>query len=725
MNVSFKISLFLKRINTSLISGGTPAAVCVFLKNMKWSLILILSLLVGTSGLYAQSRFPLLRAHPKAGYTGQNSHRVLPLQALQDSTVASIFPNINVTNDPLNDQNEPSISIDPLDPLEIVIGGVDDRSIPVLWYYATTNGGSTWHNESLPSAFFNDGSQEFSEATDPGVVFDQSGTLYFSNVFLYFKGSFTGANEEACYSSTNNGQSWQPPVYVGGDTGTQFTTSVADRDYITVDRDSNSPYFGRLYIVWVTIQYPKSVIVESHSTDHGASWSLPVSVSSVPISQDTVLFQGPIPACGPMGELYVTFEDRDSTSKQILVARSLNGGVSFAPQVAVSSYRELGQVIPDNFNGHPTVKDSVETNSFPSIAVDRSNRHRGRIYVTWCGRDADSNAHVFLSASDDSGKSWIAAHVIDNDSSTVKTDKFLPWVAVDQSAGDVGVTFYDSRNDPNANILIDDYLSLSTDGGESFTARRISSVSSDPRICRDVVSVDAVDLLFFGDYISLDAMDSVWYPTWTDTRSGSDQDIYMSVIQPFAPKPVTNLAANDTIVNGKHSAVIAWQYVPETTFGYPLPVGYGFSVARNGTELLLLNPDSLHFVDTNAEQGSEYEVTVLTGAYRSRADSVLYGESGVIISNAGRSSVRFTQEPAIAGREDKLIVDCGESCSVSLTFYDELGREIGTAISDADISTHHELPFTQRVASVKFFVLKESNSFGTIQSFGKISVIEP
>ncbi len=74
----------------------------------------------------------------------------------------------------------------------------------------------------------------------------------------------------------------------------------------------------------------------------------------------------------------------------MLVAHSVDGGTSFDTPVEVSPYRDLGPEIPDNFNGHPAIKDSVETNSFPSIAVDRSNLHRGRIYVTWCGRDPDS-----------------------------------------------------------------------------------------------------------------------------------------------------------------------------------------------------------------------------------------------------------------------------------------------------------------------------------------------
>jgi hypothetical protein len=212
-------------------------------------LVLLALLAVKDDGVWAQLRFPFLRARPGLGLS-MPSGRTMAVQGSQDSNAASIFPNIDVTNDPLNDQNEPSLSVNPIDPLAIAIGGVDDRNINVLWYYTTLNGGATWNNHALLPSFYDDGSVEYSEATDPGVVFDQSGTLFFSNVFENNPGTYN-PNEEACYTSHDNGQTWNSPVYVGGDT--IGFTSLADRDYITVDRNSLSAFFGRVYIVWVNI----------------------------------------------------------------------------------------------------------------------------------------------------------------------------------------------------------------------------------------------------------------------------------------------------------------------------------------------------------------------------------------------------------------------------------------------------------------------------------------
>jgi hypothetical protein len=433
------------------------------------------------------------------------------------------------------------------------------------------------------------------------------------------------------------------------------------------------------------------------------------------------LFQGPIPACGPNGELYITYADRDSLTKRILAARSTDGGSSFAPQVIVSTYRELGPVIPDNFSGHPVIKDRVETNSFPSIAVDRSNLHQGRIYITWCGRSADSSAHVFLSTSDDSGQTWTTPRFIDNDSSAIRTDKCFPWIAVDQSSGDVGVTFYDSRNDPDSNILVDDYLTLSTDGGQTFTARRISNASSDPRICRDT---NYGDILFFGDYISLDAMDSVWYPAWTDTRSDSDQDIYVSVVQPYEPMPVMNLASHDTTIGGKTATVLTWNYNPETTFRFPLSSGYQFIVSKDTMQLSVQSSGQLTYVDTNNMIGHVYRVAVQLGHFKSVPDSLNNLHDAVAITDNVISSIRFANDPAIVGRQDAIEIESEENCSVILDFYDELGREIGAAISDGNISSNHEILFTSDMSGVQFFVVKELTSNSLKEITGKISVLK-
>jgi hypothetical protein len=175
-------------------------------------------------------------------------------------------------------------------------------------------------------------------------------------------------------------------------------------------------------------------------------------------------------------------------------------------------------------------------------------------------------------------------------------------------------------------------------------------------------------------------------------------------------------------VNGKPAVVLSWQYTPETTFGYPLPAGYEFDVAKDGTRLALNPSNELSFLDTNGETGHEYEVTVFSGNYQSITDSVANGNSAVSAEETYPSTFHFLNSPAIAGLEDDLVLDCTKACRISLTFYDALGRKIGPAVSDNIFAPHHAVAFVPDDAGVRFFALREYLESGDKEMFGKLLV---
>ncbi len=73
---------------------------------MKWYFIVALLFIADVSSAQAQMQFPQLRAHRRLQRTNRISARTMTLQGLLDSSTTSLFPNIDVTNDPLNDQDE-------------------------------------------------------------------------------------------------------------------------------------------------------------------------------------------------------------------------------------------------------------------------------------------------------------------------------------------------------------------------------------------------------------------------------------------------------------------------------------------------------------------------------------------------------------------------------------------------------------------------------------------
>jgi hypothetical protein len=537
------------------------------LSGSRFALFLLLLIAPGQRALAQSSCVFIERIPQTSDFDRGNTHivrkRTPTFQSVTSENNAVNFPNINVTYSLTADQDEPSIAINPLDSDNVIIGANDYRAKNVLYVYQSIDGGLSWSNYPLP------GSQSNRQvATDPSIVFGIDGVAHFSNGRLDEGGLAIPKNEVIHYRSTNKGNNWTAPIVVFQDTGSS-PQALADKYYSAIDNGQSSAYTGRTYLVWTEIANSSTRIVCVRSTDGGKTWSSPVVVTPVR-SQ----YQSPIPACASNGDLYVTFADLDTNKHEILIARSTNGGVSFLAPVKIANYVDLGPLYPaHSINGHQTIKKLVQVNSFPSIDIDRSRAHAGRIYVTWTGMGADIRHHVFLSSSDNNGVSWSAPKAVEDDHSAHATDKFYPWVVIDPSNGDVAISYSDSRADSLNNLLSDIYLSFSNDGGATFRAKRISAASSD-YLKSDLQNGDG--LLFIGDYNVLSVLRGVYRPAWCDMRSGYDQDIYTAFVRPYAPSVVDSLTATEiqpTI------ARLDWKFVNRSTFDFPIGA-YHTSITR-------------------------------------------------------------------------------------------------------------------------------------------------
>lgn len=520
------------------------------------------------------------------------------------------FHNVLITADPSNrDQDEPSVAISPLDPSVIIAGANDYRSDKSLWAYASTDNGLTWSNQELPEQ------TSLQYATDPALAFDSKGVAYFSSGRTNGFGIPYPANEVVVYSSTNKGSSWSSPARVFQDLNDN-AQELSDKYYLAVDRWS-SAFKDRIYIVWVQDSNGTSKIVSSYSTDQGKHWSARVYLTSTGSE-----YVSPIPAIGSNGELYVTFADKSSAKKEILFCRSTNGGVSFSAPVKVANYLELGPTIPPTEEGHPRIKGHVRVNSFPAIAVDHSTKASGRIYLVWAAKGPDNKLHIYLTSSDNGGGKWSAAKVVESDPNQHATDKFFPWIAVDQTSGDIAVAFYDSRIDSLYNELIDCFMSFSRDGGATFISRRISSISSDSHISATLDSLASSDTsVFFGDYINIAGASGVYHPVWTDSRTRISQDIYTAVVRPYAPAVVTELVAIDTL-NGK--ALLRWKASGATTFGFPLTTWQVHIHRQDGGVDTILTGNEVLDTTVSAGTSYSYSVQVVSGLDTSIALHVVF-----------------------------------------------------------------------------------------------------
>ena len=80
--------------------------------------------------------------------------------------------------------------------------------------------------------------------------------------------------------------------------------------------------------------------------------------------------------------------------------------------------------------------------------------------------------------------------------------QFFPWMAIDQTNGNLYVVYYDRR--AYSDIKTDVYLASSKDGGKTWTEEKISEspFSPDPAV-------------FFGDYNNISAHNGIVRPIWT------------------------------------------------------------------------------------------------------------------------------------------------------------------------------------------------------------------
>lgn len=97
------------------------------------------------------------------------------------------------------------------------------------------------------------------------------------------------------------------------------------------------------------------------------------------------------------------------------------------------------------------------------------------------------------------------------------TDQFEPNVAVND-VGDVGVVWYDRRNDPTNNTLIDVYTAFSADGGVTFLPIvRVTDVSFGVPELNPTFNPGQAQC-YMGEYIAIDGSGVNFYYLWGDNR---------------------------------------------------------------------------------------------------------------------------------------------------------------------------------------------------------------
>jgi YVTN family beta-propeller protein len=323
----------------------------------------------------------------------------------------------------LQRQNEPSGGISTRNPLHLLAGANDYRTVDLpglpesqengdawLGVFKSYDGGQTWKSTLLPGypqdtspAGLASPIKGFQAGADPTVRSGPNGMFYYSGIAFNRGTHGLGAVFVSRFIDNNNDAAGDPIQYlstVAVDTGTE--ARFLDKPYLVVDIPRagaltctiNAPgaggvqkfAAGAVYLSYTAFTGEgatlKSRIMASRSDDCGATWSKPTLVS-----EQNHLSQGASMAIDPAtGTLFVAWRQfADATGgNAVLIAKSKDvkpiAKASAAPApLSFSLPVTLSMINPFDQGSTPS---TFRTNAYPTIAIDGI----GRVYVAWSER---------------------------------------------------------------------------------------------------------------------------------------------------------------------------------------------------------------------------------------------------------------------------------------------------------------------------------------------------
>ena len=236
------------------------------------------------------------------------------------------------------------------------------------------------------------------------------------------------------------------------------------------------------------------------------------------------------------------------------------------------------------------------------VAYDRSGGFfNGRLYLVYTDRPstASQSFDIFLRHSDDNGATWSNPVRVTDD--TTGFSKFLPRIAVDQTTGDIAISWYDCRNDNGMgapgdldgvpNDEPEYFCTFSYDGGDSFEPNIQVATSASSAIFDSNSGND------FGDYTGLAFFGGEAYPTWADNSltlpnnpdAPNSLDVATARVDAalnppedqFEPNETTNTATNfGTLSGSQHLANLTISRHANGLYDYDV---YRWTMASAGT----------------------------------------------------------------------------------------------------------------------------------------------
>jgi hypothetical protein len=291
------------------------------------------------------------------------------------------------------------------------VGRYSDAGASAIGWARSADGGAHWTSGLLGGLTQPvDPHNPFPRASDPVVAYDAAHRTWLINALPVPAGSPYPA---AIVSRSPDGEHWGAPIAVAP------APNGADKNWLTCDNSTTSPFYGNCYVEW---DDGNELIHVNVSADGGATWG-PTTTGG-----NGAHGLGGQPLVQPNGTVVVPFTD-DYVRALAIVSR--DGGATWSDAVLVS----------------PTFDHLVATMRappLPSAAIDAS----GTIFLAWadCSFRANCSSNdIVISASGD-GIHWTPKARVPIDPASSAVDHFLPGIAVDHatagSAAHIALTYF-------------------------------------------------------------------------------------------------------------------------------------------------------------------------------------------------------------------------------------------------------------------------------------------
>jgi hypothetical protein len=330
--------------------------------------------------------------------------------------------------------------------------------------------------------------------------------------------------------TATDGQKYVRTVLI--DTNTFGSGQSTDKTGIAVDQ-TGGPNDGNVYVAWSTFHGSGcNEILFARSTNHGASFSAPLKISSSLCDN-----QGPNIAVGSNGTVYVSwqangggaFSKGAQNANGAGFVKSTDGGMTFSMATLAFTYAPFNS---EPFSGNGSREcgdppfDCPSGQTFPrfDLAQPTITTNGNDVDMAVPVRLASGQGQIQFSKSSDGGNTWSARVPIDVHATG---HQFYPWIAA--SGGVINAVYYDSVGDPNyspdrapcnsatgaGSACLNVRYAESTNGGATWTSTQVTDAATNP----NYEQFGGRLVPFFGDYIMVGAVGSTVGAVWTDTRN--------------------------------------------------------------------------------------------------------------------------------------------------------------------------------------------------------------